>query len=114
MQWFKGTGAGDGDPKEFESWDNERYNRYDVEPDTYDHTNISSRPPVLMNLYSTNRLPYITVIHLWDHLSDGRLSSKHNPLKIGRGEPGMTSSSTNTLSTLSSSSTPDKKRKAVE
>ena len=65
-----------------------------------------------MNLYSTNRLPYITVIHLWDHLSDGLLSSKHNPLKIGRGEPGMNSSST--LSTLSSTSTPDKKRKAVE
>ena len=111
VQWFKGTGGGSGVPKEFESWDDEKYNQYDVDPDTYDHTNISSRPPILMNLYSTHRLPYITVIHLWDHLSDGLLASKHNPLKIGSGEPGMNSSST---SSLSSTSTPDKKRKAIE
>ena len=110
VQWFKGTGGGAGVPKEFESWDDEKYNKYNVDPDNYDHTNIASRPPILMNLYTTNRVPYITIIHLWDHLSDGLLSSKHNPLQIGRGEPGMNSPT----STLTSTSTTSKKRKAVE
>ena len=87
--------------------------KYDIDPDTYDHTNVTSRPPILMNLYISNRIPYITVIHLWDHLSDGLLSSEHNPLKIGRGEPGMnTMHSSSTLS--SSPNTAGIKRKAVE
>ena len=61
QKWFKGTGGGAGVPKEFESWDDAKYKKYDIDPDTYDHTDISSRPPILMSLYSTHRLPYITV-----------------------------------------------------
>ena len=63
-----------------------------------------------MNLYSSNRLPYIVIIYLWEHLSDGLLYSKHNPLKIGRGEPGTNKMNSTHLSTGTASSN----RKAVE
>ena len=70
--WFKGTGGGSGLASQFETWDVEKKRKYNVD-DTYDHTDISSRPPILLDLYSKTRIPYITVIHLWDHLCDGLL-----------------------------------------
>ena len=63
----------------------------------------------------------MTLIHIWDKKSDMLLSLKYDPLKIGHGEPGMTSvaaatntSSSMTISTLTSSSSTSpssKKRK---
>ena len=115
VQWFKGTGGGSGVANEFETWDTSKFEKYDIDPDAYDHTNVSSRPPILMNLYSSNRHPYITVIHLWDHLCDGLLSSKHNPIKIGRGEPGMnTPNSSSTLSGSQASSIGSKRKELEE
>ena len=101
--WYKGTGGGSGLSKEFETWNTSKYEKYGIDPDNYDHTDISSRPAILLNLYSGNRQPFLTVIHLWDKLCDGLLASKHNPLKIGRGEPGVTSQSS--ISTISSVNT---------
>ena len=80
-------GGNSGVPKECETWDDVKYDKYNIDPYEYDHTDIFLRAPILMNLYSSNRLPYITVTHLWDHLSNGLLYSKYNPLKIGRSEP---------------------------
>ena len=47
--WFKGTGGGSGLAREFETWDEEQMKKYDIDND-YNHTNISSRPPILLNL----------------------------------------------------------------
>ena len=50
--WFKGKGGGSGLVTEVESWDSEKFKKYEITTDTYDHTDIMSRPPVLMNLYA--------------------------------------------------------------
>ena len=49
--WFKGTGGGSGLCTEFEGWNDEKLERFDVDLDTYDHTDIASRPTVLINGY---------------------------------------------------------------
>ena len=81
-EWHKGTGGGSGLAIEFESWDKCKFEKYD-------HTNISSRPPILMNLYAKQKQPYVTLIHLCDKKSDHLLSSRYDPIKIGMGEPGI-------------------------
>ena len=73
----------------FEGWSDEKLDQYDIDPETYDHTNILSRPPILLANYCKQRTPYLTVIHLWDKLSDYLLSSRHDTLCIGIGEMGM-------------------------
>ena len=40
----------------------------------------------------------------WDKLRDGLLASKHNPLRIGIGEPGTSSASLSTMSTHNTNS----------
>ena len=90
---------------ELETWDTSKKDKYEIDLESYDHTIISSRPAILMNLYTSNRIPYIKVIHLWDHLCDGLLSSKHNTLTIGRGEPGMTTPSPSSSMSSSASNT---------
>ena len=44
--WFKGTGGGSGLCTEFEGWNDEKLERFDVDLDTYDHSDIASRPAV--------------------------------------------------------------------
>ena len=51
---------------------------------------------------------------MWDQLSDGLLSSKHNPLTIGRGEPGISSTVSTTLTNVSPGTQAGKKRKALD
>ena len=68
VNWFKGTGGGSGIAKEFDTWDESKLEKYSIDPDEYDLTDVTSRILVLMNLYSNNRQAYITGIHLWDHL----------------------------------------------
>ena len=114
VQWFKGTGGGSGLATEFETWDSAKYEKYDIEEGTYDHTDVAARPAILFNMYSSNRHPYLTVIHMWDQLSDGLLSSKHNPLRIGRGEPGISPTSCSTLTSASSSNQTGNKRKVLD
>ena len=50
--WNKGTGGRSGLETEFETWDEEKYNKYNIDKDLYDHTDISSRPLVLFDQYS--------------------------------------------------------------
>ena len=63
--------------------------KHNVDLDSYDHTYISIRPDVLINRYSKNRTPFLTLIHLWNKQSSYMLSSRHDPLKIRLGEGGM-------------------------
>ena len=108
--WFKGTGGGSGLCTEFEGWNDEKLERFDVDLDTYDHTDIASRPAVLINGYCKQRIPYLTAIHLWDKVSDYLLSSRHDPVKIGRGEGGF-DGTPDDFSSMSDSS-PNAKRRA--
>ena len=56
---------------------------------TYNHTDVASRPIVLFHHYSKGKVPWLTVIRMWDKVSDYLLSSKHDPLDIGSGEVGF-------------------------
>ena len=87
--WFKGTGDGSGAENMFEGWSDAKLDKYDIVTDYYDHSNITSRPIVLMQGYSKQRTPFFTIIHMWDKMSDFLLSSLHDPLFIGSGETGM-------------------------
>ena len=86
-EWYKGTGGGSGLPKHFETWLQDKHNKYDID-EAYDHTDISERPSILLDLYSKKK-KYLTVIFMWDQMLDQVLCSKYNPLKIGRGESGL-------------------------
>ena len=84
-QWNKGTGGGPGLLDKFELWGNEKCNKYDIDPSLYGHTDISSRPAILMDGYAT-RKPYLTCIFMWDEKKNFILSSKYQPLDIGSGD----------------------------
>ena len=45
--WFKGTGGGPGIDAAFQTWGDEKMEKYDVDLDTYDHTDVNSRPVIL-------------------------------------------------------------------
>ena len=87
--WFKGTGGGAGLTTMLESWNDEKLDKYNIDIDTYDHTNMNERPSILLDIYCNQRTPYLTVIYLMDKASDYLLASRHDPLKCGRSEPGM-------------------------
>ena len=86
--WFQGTGGGSGNTTMFETWTEEKLNKYDIDPAVYDHTNIESRPAILIDGYAKHK-KYLTMIFLWDEGKDYILASKYNPLKIGTGEAGL-------------------------
>ena len=50
---------------------------------------MANRLAIQFSGYTKHSVPYITIVHLWDKASDYLLSSRHDPLKIGTGEPGM-------------------------
>jgi len=89
FDWFKGTGGGSGAATMFEGWSDAKLDHFNIDKDTYDHTDVANRPAVLMEGYGKQKTPFLTVIHLWDKMSDYLLSSKHDPLQLGNGEPGM-------------------------
>ena len=74
--WNKGTGGGSGVITEFEKWDSDKLNTYNIDRDNYDHTDISSRPVILFDLYAKSKEPYLTIICLWDKQIDNLLCSK--------------------------------------
>ena len=88
-KWFLGTGGRDGRSTLFENWDAVKLEKYDIDPDEYDHTNMASRPSILINNYHTHKTPYLTMIFLWDEKVDFLLSSKYDPLDTGTGEAGI-------------------------
>ena len=108
--WNKGTGGGSGLETEFEKWDQDKFTKYKISKENYDHSNISTRPLILFDLYSRSKEPFLTVICLWDNAIGNILCSKYDPVKIGSGEVGMLNND-NCSSSLSHSSV-GKKRKA--
>ena len=101
--WFKGTSGSSGITIRLESWDGEKLNRYNIDIDTYDHTNMGNMPSILRYHYCNQRTPYLTVIFLMDKASDYFLASRHDTLKCGRGEPGMDDSVVSMVTTPSKS-----------
>jgi len=75
--------------------------KYNIEPDTYDHINISPRPAVTMEGYCPQKVPFLTVIFMWDKKVDFLLSSRHDPITIGLGEPGMSTVSIDNVDNVS-------------
>ena len=57
--------------------------------ESYDHTYITSRPVILIQAYTKQRAPFIIIIHLWDVISDGLLSSRHDHVMIRNNEVGI-------------------------
>ena len=103
-EWNKGTGGGSGLLDKFESWGNDKCNKYDIDPIVYDHTDVSNRPTILMDGYAT-RKPYLTCIFIWDEKKNFILSSKYQPLEIGSGETGFTSPLTDEISFANTNAT---------
>ena len=69
-KWHKGTGGGSGLATEFEEWIDAKLEKYNIDLENYDHTDVVTRPAVLINGYCKKRIPYLTVIHLWGKCSD--------------------------------------------
>ena len=104
-----------------------KINKYDVDPAIYDHSDIKSRPSILIDNYAKKK-KYLTMIFLWDELKDYILASKYDPLSIGTGEAGMSNgnddddevsdmtecNSTKTKSSRSKSPNPKKKKIGIE
>ena len=86
--WYSGTGGGLGDKSLFETWSDEKLTKYDINIDNYDHCDISDKPSILFDGYS-KRKKYLTIIFLWDELTDMLLCSKYDPFKMGKGEAGF-------------------------
>ena len=55
--WHKGTSGGLGIDAAFESWGEDEFAKYEIDLETYDHTNVVSRPVVLFHNYSKERIP---------------------------------------------------------
>ena len=117
--WHKGTGGGPGLDIYFESWSDEKKEKYSIDTETYDHSNVAERPAILIENYShdTVKKPYLTVIHMWDELSSHLLSSKHDPFVHKKGEIGIALSSNddsesdmNTSADMQSTSSSNRKR----
>ena len=68
---FRNGVGGDGRSTLFENWDAVKLKKYDVDPDEYDHTNMASRPSILIDNYHTHKTP------------------KYDPLDAGTGEAGL-------------------------
>ena len=86
--WYSGTGGGSGDKSLFETWSDEKLTKYEINMDNYDHCDIAERPSILFDGYS-KRKKYLTIIFLWDELTDMLLCSKYDPFKMGKGEAGF-------------------------
>ena len=49
--WYKGTGGGSGLKSMFESWSDEQFDRFGIQKDEYDHTDIKNRHPIMASIY---------------------------------------------------------------
>ena len=74
---------------------------------------MSQRPLVLFDMYTKAKEPFLTVIRLWDNMSDNIMCAKYDPLNIGEGEAGMECSTLGSVdsSTISTTSSLSRKRK---
>ena len=105
-----GTGGGDGRSTFFENWDDAKFDKYSIDPDEYDHTNMAERPSILIDNYHNHRNLYLTMIYLWDEKVDFLLSSRYDPLTAGTGEAGMRREDEESISELSGTASSARKR----
>ena len=49
--WFKGTSGGPGLTTMLETWDDKQLEKYGIGLENYDHTNISTHPAILFDMY---------------------------------------------------------------
>ena len=89
--WFKGTGGGSGLETMFESWSDEQFEKFGINRDEYDHTNVATRNPIFASLYDDNNSPFLTFIFMHDSANGHMLSSKYQPLASDQGEFGLKS-----------------------
>ena len=69
-EYHKGMVGGSGLSTDFENWSDEKLSRYDVDIETYDHTDVASSPVILIDMYVSTKVPFSIVIHMWDKKSD--------------------------------------------
>ena len=62
-KWFLWTGGGDGRSALFKHWDEAKLDKYDINPDEYDHTNMAERPIILIDNYHNHNNLYLTIIY---------------------------------------------------
>ena len=62
--WFKGTGGGSGVTTMFEGQSDEKIKHFDIDIETYDHTDVSSIPAVLIEGYAKQKAPFLIVAHM--------------------------------------------------
>ena len=82
--WNKGTGGGSGLASKFETWSDDKLNKYDIDPSIYDHTDVKNRPSILMEGYTKNKM-YLNVMYMWDEKNGFYLISKVRSVKIREG-----------------------------
>ena len=75
---------------------------------------MTTRPGISLDTYFSQRIPYLTVIHLWDQSSDFLLASRHDHLTIGMGELGMGDEENISTIEMSSSTRSPIKIKAIQ
>lgn len=97
---FKVTSGGAGDSTLFKGWSDKKLKRYNIDPDTYSNTTIATCPAIMMEGYCTQRVPCLTIIFLQDKIVGVLLSSRHNPISIGVGEPGMGTAAIDNTATI--------------
>ena len=82
-------GGGDARSTLFEYWDEEKLNKYDIDLDDYDHTNMAERLSILIDNHHNHKNPYLTMIYLWDEKVDFLISLRYDHLTTGMGEAGI-------------------------
>ena len=90
----------------FEGWSEEKLLKYDIDVESYNHSDISSCTAILTEVYYKQRWKFLTLVHMWNKLSDGLFSSRYGPVQIRSNEVGMDANTTSvvTVSTVSSAS----------
>ena len=64
--WHKGTGGGSGVSSKFEGWSDAKLEKYGVDLDVYDHSDVPCRLAVLITNNCKQKTPYLIVIYLWE------------------------------------------------
>ena len=114
-KWFKGTGGGSGLAVHLETWSDAKLQKYNIDLDDYDHTDVSNRPAILFDKYhNDSHKPYLTIIHLWDAATHHLLSSRYDPFCVRDGEIGMIEIDSDNCSLTSTSKTTCTTRKRVQ
>ena len=64
LKWFLGIGGRNGRSTLFKHWNAAKLEKYDVDSEKYDLTNMTERPSILIENDQNHRTPYLTMIYL--------------------------------------------------